>query len=117
MEPKIKRKFRTFQVALTTTEPTAMPIRLDDVAGGGLAMGTVPTAVTVLDVWAGASPGSQHGLLRKSDGSAVELTLSPSTTQPRTYSLPDECYAAGSVKLVARHTAATSSICTVMLKG
>lgn len=117
MEPKIKRKFRSFQVSLTTTEPTSTPIRLDDVAGGGLVMGTVATSATVLDVWAAAEPAGQHGLLRNSDGSAVELTLSPSTTQARTYSLPDECYAAGSIKLVARQTAVTNAVCTVMLKG
>jgi len=117
MEPKIKRKFRSFQVSLTTTEPTAVPIRLDDVAGGGLVMGTVETSATVLDIWAAASPGGSHGLLRKPDGSAVELTLSPSTSQSRAYSLPDECYAAGSIKIVGRQAAVTAANCVVMLKG
>jgi hypothetical protein len=117
MEPKIKRKFRSFQVSLTTTEPTSVPIRLDDVAGGGLVMGTVATTALALDIWAAAGPGDTYGLLHKPDGSAVELTLSASTSQARTYSLPDECYAAGSIKLVAREAAATAANCVVMLKG
>jgi hypothetical protein len=117
MEPKIKRKFRAFALALAATEGGAAAIRFDDAAGGAIATGTVATSVTALAVWASDSPTGTFAPLRKSDGSAVELTLSPSTTQGRVYSLPDECYPAGAIKLVANHTAVAGASCTVMLKG
>lgn len=117
MEPKIKRKFRAFGLTLAATESGSTAIRFDDAAGGAIATGTVATSVTTLVVWASDSPTGAFAPLRKSDGSAVELTLSPSTTQGRVYSLPDECYPAGAIKLVANHTAEEGVSCTVMLKG
>lgn len=117
MEPKIKRKFRTFSLTLNSTESGSTAVRFDDAAGGSIATGTASSAVTRLDVWAAATPAGPFSPLRKSDGSAVELTLSPSTSQGRVYSLPDECYAVGAVKLVANNAAATAVTCTVMLKG
>lgn len=117
MEPKIKRKFRTFGLTLAATESGSTAIRFDDAAGGAIATGTVATSVTALTVWASNSPTGAFAPLRKSDGSAVELTLSPSTAQGRVYSLPDECYAVGAIKLVANHTAVAGAACTAMLKG
>lgn len=117
MEPKIKRKSRTFALTLSATEGGSTAIRFDDAAGGAIATGTVATSVTALTVWASSSPTGSFSPLRKSDGSAVELTLSPSTASGRVYSLPDECYPVAAIKLVANHTAANGASCTVMLKG
>jgi len=117
MEPKIKRKFRSFQVALTTTEATSLAIRTDDVAGGALWMSTVATSATSLSIWAAADVPGPYGLLRSVSGDAVSITLSPSTTQSRVYPLPDECYGAGALKIVAGQAGATTAICVVMLKG
>lgn len=117
MEPKIKRKFRSFSLSLSSTEPSAQSIRFDDAAGGAVVLGPSSTAVTSLAVWAAASSQSSFGPLRKSDGTAVEMTLSPSTSQSRVYPLPDECYGVGAVKLVAGVAAATAVNCVVMLKG
>lgn len=117
MEPKIKRKFRSFQVSLTTSEPTSTPIRLDDVAGGGLVMGTVATSATNLSVWGAADTSGVFGSLRSRDGDAVLLSLAPSTSEARVYPFPEECYGVGAIKLVANQGAATAASCVVMLKG
>jgi hypothetical protein len=117
MEPKIKRKFRSFEVSLTNSEPAAAAIRLDDVAGGAVFLGPSPTAVTTLSVWASATPQGPFGPLQNPDGEAVEMILSPSTSQARVYSLPEECYGLGAIKLVAAVASATSVNCVVMLKG
>jgi hypothetical protein len=117
MEPKIRRKFRAFSLTLAESESGSVAVRFDDAAGGAIATGTASTALTSLTIWASASPAGTFSPLRKSDGSAVELTLSPSTTQGRVYALPDECYATGAIKLVANHASGTAVNCTVMLKG
>ena len=117
MEPKIKRKSRSFAVALTTSTTTAVPIRFDDVAGGAIELGTSAASFTSISVWCSESAESAYGRLYKSDGSVSAITLAPSQTEPRFYPLPDECYAAGAVRLVADQAAGTAVSCVVMLKG
>lgn len=116
MEPKIKRKFRSFSLSLTTAVASAVPIRFDDVAGGSIEMGTVASGATTLSVWGSEDAGSTYGRLYK-DGQAVSITLSPSSTEPRVYPFPDECYGVGAVKLVADQAAGTAATLMVMLKG
>lgn len=115
-EPKIRRKFKAVSVTLSTAVAAATTIRWDDVAGGTLEMGTVSTAATTIQVWASESESTAFGRLHNTDGSAADITLSASTTEPRVYALPDACYGAGAIKLVAGSTAATSAICIVTLK-
>lgn len=115
-EPKIKRKFRSFNVALTTSVSSAVSIRTDDVAGGGVYLGSGGTAVTSIELWAADAPASTFGRVYK-DGSAVSIQLSQDASTPRVYPLPDEAYAAGAIKLVASNAAATGVSCVVMLKG
>lgn len=115
-EPKIKRKFRSFTHTLATSVVNAQSIRFDDVAGGVIFVPAGGTAVTSIDVWAGGDAAATHGRIFR-DGSAVSITLSQDAATPRVYPLPDETYAAGSVRLVANHAVATTLTCTVMLKG
>ncbi len=121
MEPKIKRKSRSFAVALTTSVATAVPIRFDDVAGGAikLAGGTAGSSFTSISVWCSESAESAFGRLYKNDGSgaAAAIPVAIAAFEARVYSLPDECYAAGAVKLVADQAAGTAVSCVVMLKG
>jgi hypothetical protein len=117
MEPKIKRKFRAFSIALTTTSTTAVPIRFDDSAGGGIEIGTSAASFASISVWCSEAPASPYGRLYKNDGSVAAITLSPSQTEPRFYPLPDECYGAGAIRLVADQAAGTAASCMVMLKG
>lgn len=116
-EPKIKRKFRSFSISLTTSSTTAVPIRFDDVAGGGVVLGTAAASFTSVSVWAADSATSTYGRVYKADGSVSAITLATSQTEPRFYPFPDECYCAGAVKLVADQAAGTSATCVVMLKG
>jgi hypothetical protein len=115
-EPKIKRKSRSFTLALRTTEAASSVIRFDDVAGGLVELGAGGTAVTSLEVWASDTPTSAFGRVFK-DGTAVSIPLSQDAAVPRVYPLPDETYAAGAIKLVANNAAATGVTCVVMLKG
>ncbi len=115
-EPKIRRKFKAVSVTLSTATAAATTLRWDDVAGGTLEMGTVSTAASTIQVWASESESTAFGRLYNTDGSAADITLSPSTTESRVYALPDACYGAGALKLVAGSTAATAAVCIVTMK-
>jgi hypothetical protein len=117
MEPKIRRKFKAVPITLSTSTAIATTLRWDDVAGGALEMGTVSTAATTLQLWASDTVAGPYGRLYKVDGSAADLTLSPSTTEPRVYALPDECYGVGALKIVSASTNSTAATCVVMLKS
>ena len=116
MEPKIRRKFKSFAITLTTATQSATTLRWDDVAGGSLQMGTVVTAATSIQLWASSTPDGPFGRLYNADGSAADITLAPSLTEARTYALPDACYGAGAIKLVAGGTNSTAAVCIVTLK-
>lgn len=115
-EPKIRRKFKAVSVTLSTATAAATTLRWDDVAGGTLEMGTVSTAATTIQVWASEATAGAFGRLYDSSGAAADITLSPSTTEARVYALPDACYGAGAIKLVAGSTVATAAVCIVTMK-
>jgi hypothetical protein len=117
MEPKIRRRFKSVPITLSTTTAVATTLRWDDIAGGALSMGTVSTnASTTLQIWASDSPTGEFYRLRKVDGSAADLTISPSTVNGAIYALPDETYGCGAIKVVSATTNSTSAVCVVMLK-
>jgi hypothetical protein len=115
-EPKIRRKFKAVPVTLSTAVAAATTLRWDDVAGGTLEMGTVSTAATSIQVWASDATAGTFGRLYDASGSAADITLAPSTTEARVYALPDACYGAGAIKLVAGQAAATAAVCIVTMK-
>lgn len=115
-DPKIRRKFKAVPITLSTATQVATTLRWDDVAGGALEIGTMSTAATTLQVWASDNLTGPFYRLRKVDGSAADITLSPSTTQGAVYALPDETYGCGAIKLVSVTTNSTSAIAVVMLK-
>jgi hypothetical protein len=115
-EPKIRRKFKSVPITLSTATQIATTLRWDDVAGGAILMGTSSTNVTTLQLWASDRIDGSFGRLRKVDGSAAEITLSASSTEPRIYALPDETYGCGAIKIVSASTNSTSSSCVVLLK-
>lgn len=116
MEPKIRRKFKALSVTLSTSTASATTVRWDDVAGGSLLMGTVATAATSIQLWCSGATDGTFGRLYNADGSAADITLAASTTEARTYALPDACYGVGAIKLVAGQAAGTNASCTVLLK-
>jgi hypothetical protein len=116
-EPKIRRKFKSVPVTLTTAVDSATAIRWDDVAGGSLAIGTCSTNATSVQVWAAPTVGGTYGRLYDSSGSAADITLASSTSTPTTYAMPDACYGVGGVKLVAGQADGTATTATVLLKS
>lgn len=116
-ESKIRRKSKSYSVTLQTAEAavTAMPI--DDMAGGMVHIGTVNTAFTQLDLYVSDSTSGSFYQLYDKDGTAVKVTVSPSTVAGRAYAMPDEVFAAKTVKLVASNTAGTGVAAIVMFKG
>jgi hypothetical protein len=116
MEPKIRRKFKAVGVTISTATASSTTLRWDDVAGGTLEMGTVSTSATSIQLWASDAMTGAFGRLYNADGSAADITLAPSASESRVYSLPDACYGAGAIKLVAANAAGTGAVCIVTMK-
>ncbi len=116
MEPKIRRKFKSLPVTLSTATASATTIRWDDVAGGCLLVGTSVTASQSIQLWASGATDGSFGRLYNADGSAADITLAPSLTESRTYALPDAAFGVGALKFVAASTNSTAATCIVMLK-
>jgi hypothetical protein len=55
--------------------------------------------------------------LYKSDGSVADLTLAPSSTEGRAYSLPDEVFGTEYLKIVSATTNSTGTLGFVMFKS
>lgn len=116
-EVKLRRRSRQVSITLTTATGSATTLRLDDFAGGVVDCGTMSTNATTLQVWAAAAEAGPYGRLRKVDGSAAEITLSPSTTERRVYALPDEVFAVPFMRVVSGTTNSTGTVCIVTLKS
>jgi hypothetical protein len=117
-EPKIRRKYKSLPVTLTTATANATTIRWDDVAGGAVWVSTVVTAASqTLQVWASPTVDGNWGRVYAADGSAADITLAPSTTTPQVYSLPDAAYGVGAIRIVAGSTNSTNATAVVMLKS
>lgn len=114
---KIKRYERDVNITLHTTTSLATTIRLDDMAGGVVSMGTVSTNATSLQMWGSNASDSEFRQVYKSDGSALAITLAPSSTVGRIYSLPDEVYGLSFLKIVSATTNSTGTVAVVSLKS
>lgn len=116
-DPKIRRKFKAVPITLTTATASATTLRWDDVAGGALFMGTVATNAATLQLWASTAVDGNWGRVYAADGSAADITLAPSATQPRVYNLPDAAYGVGALRIVSGDTHSTAATAVVMLKS
>ena len=114
---KIKRYERDVSITLHTTTTLATTIRLDDMAGGVVNAPTMSTNATSLQMWGSNTEAGTFRQLYKADGSAVTITLAPSTNVGRIYALPDECYGLPFLKVVSATTNSTGSVCVVSLKS
>ena len=114
---RIKRYERDVEITLHTATVLATTIRLDDMAGGVVSMGTVSTSAATLQMWGGNSTAGAFRQLFKADGSAATITLSPSTTVGRIYAMPDEVFALPFLKIVSATTNSTGTVCVVSLKS
>jgi hypothetical protein len=114
---KIKRYERDVQVTLHSTTTLATTLRLDDMAGGVVSLGTMTTSATTLQMWGGTSADGAFRRMYNVDGSAADITLAPSTTDGRIYPLPDAVFGVSFLKIVSSTTNSTGTAGIVSLKS
>lgn len=113
----ISRKCRDFDITLHTATSLATTLDMRDVAGAIISVGTISTNATSLQMFVAAKAGDEFRRLYKADGSAADLTLSPSTTVGRAYCLPDEVFGCEFLKIVSATTNSTGTTGFVMFKS
>jgi hypothetical protein len=116
-EYKIKRKTRTFNLTLGTVVDDATTLRADDMAGGIVSLGTMSTNATTLQVFGSVQEAGPYRRVYGADGSAADITLAPSSTTGRIYSLPDAAFAVPYVRIVSGGTNSTGTIGVVSFKS
>lgn len=116
-ESKIRRKNKAFPVTLDAAVSNATEIVLADMAGGMVSIGTQNTNATELAVHVASASAGTYRPLYAADGSAVKITLAPSTADSRVYAMPDEVFAAPFIKLVLNNTAANGLSAIILAKG
>jgi hypothetical protein len=113
----IKRYERDVTITLHTTTVLATSLRLNDVAGAVVSFGTMSTNSSTIQMWGGTSETGTFSRLYKADGSVADITLAPSSTAGRIYSLPDEVFALPWLKIVSGTTNSTGTTGIVSLKS
>ena len=116
-DSKIRRKSKVVSCTLFTATAACDTLQMWDMAGGVLEMGTVNTNATTISLWVADTTNGPFCQLYNADGSVANITLAPSTNDPRAYALPDAAFASHFVKFVAANTAGTGTVATVMFKG
>jgi hypothetical protein len=116
-EIKIKRRTRNVSIALGTATADATTIRVDDMAGGCISVGTMLTASSTLQCWGSIAETGPYRRIYGADGSAADITLAPSTADGRVYSLPDAVFALPFVRIVSGATSSTGTIGVVSFKS
>jgi hypothetical protein len=116
-ESKIRRKSKLSLCTLFTATAACDTLPMGDMAGGVLEMGTLNTNATTISLWVADSTTGPFCQLYNADGSVANITLAPSSNDPRAYALPDAAFAAQFVKFVANNTAGTGTVATIMWKG
>jgi hypothetical protein len=116
-EIKIRRRSRQVQITLHTSSSLATTIRMDDFAGGIADFGTMNTAAATLQLWGASSESGTYRRVYKTDGSAADITLAPSTAEGRFYALPDEVFALPFVQIRSATTNSTGTVGIVTLKS
>jgi hypothetical protein len=116
-EIKIKRRVRSVSITLGTATADATTIRVDDMAGGVISVGTMVTAASSLQCWGSIAETGPYRRVYGADGSAADVTLAPSTTEGQIYSLPDAVFAVPYVRIVSGTTNSTGTIGIVSFKS
>lgn len=114
---KIKRYLRSVDITLHSTTTLATTLRLDDMAGGVVSLGTMSTNSNSLQTWGCNTESGSFRRIYNADGSAADITLAPSSTDGRIYALPDAVFAAPFLKIVSATTNSTGTAGIVSLKS
>jgi hypothetical protein len=113
----IRRLTQQVPATLSTAASTATTLSLEGFSGVVVDFGTLSTSATSIQIFGASSEDSPFRQLRKPDGSAVSLTLVPSTSVGGIYALPDEVFGVSFLKLVAGQAAAEGVVGVVTLKS
>jgi hypothetical protein len=116
-EIKIKRRLRSVSVTLATALSSCETIRMDDMAGGVISMGTVSTNASTLQIYGSDDASATFRRVYGADGSAADITLAPSTVVGTIYALPDAAFALPLAKIVSGDTNSTGVSAVVALKS
>jgi hypothetical protein len=116
-DASISRRSRTFDITLSTSTALATTLDLKDMAAAVVEFGTMSTSATSLRMFGSDTQSGTYFRLYKADGTAADLTLAPSTTEGRIYSLPDEVFALPFLKIVSATTVTTGVSGVVCLKS
>jgi hypothetical protein len=116
-EMKIRRRLRTVDVTLTTATSSATTINFSDAAGAVISIGTVSTNASTLQIYGAMESDGAYRRVYGSDGSAADVTLTPSSTVGTVYSLPDAAFALPFLKIVSGTTNSTGTTGVVSMKS
>ena len=116
-EIRIVRRVRFASITLSTATASCATLNLGDTAGGIVSFGTMVTAATSLQMWGAADEAGPFRRVYKTDGSAADITLAPSTTDGRIYALPDEVFGVPWLKIASATTNSTGTVGVVSLKS
>jgi hypothetical protein len=116
-EIKIKRRTRQVPITLGTATAAAATLRLDDMAGAVVSLGTMLTASATLQMFGAIDEAGPYRRVFNADGSAADITLSPSSTDGRVYSLPDAVFALPFLRIVSGATNSTGTVGVVSFKS
>jgi hypothetical protein len=116
-EININRMIRSVSITLGTATADATTIRTEDVAGGLISVGTMRTASLTLQCWGSVDEAGPYRRVYGSDGAVADVTLAPSSTEGRIYSLPDAIFAVPFVKIVSGATNSTGTVGVVSFKS
>lgn len=114
---RIKRYERDVAITLHSTTSLATTLRLDDMAGGTINLGTMSTNAATLQTWGSNAVDGTYRRLYDSSGAAADITLAASSTEGRIYALPDAAFGLSFLKIVSANTTSTGVTGIVMLKS
>jgi len=116
-EIKIKRRTRNVSLTLGTATADATTIRVDDMAGGCISVGTMLTASATLQCWGSIAEAGPYRRVYDAAGAVADITLAPSSTDGRIYSLPDAVFAIPFVRVITSTASATVTSAVISFKS
>jgi hypothetical protein len=114
---KIKRYERDVPITLHSTTTLATTLRLDDMAGGVVNLGTMSTNAATLQMWGSNAVDGAYRRMYDASGSAADITLAASSTEGRIYALPDAVFGLSFLKIVSGTTNSTGTTGVVSFKS
>ena len=113
----IRRRQREVEMTLHTATSLATTINIGDMAGGLVSFGTMSTNAATLQMFGSGDAAAEFRRVYNADGSVADVTLTPSSTLGRIYSLPDAVFALSYLKIVSGTTNSTGTTGIVSLKS